>query len=141
MHFHRLHALVHVYFQHLEAMRIDNSSGAGSNREIFISQATFDSSWRGLAVYDNSYVDIAGNPYRALLRLWAQNKIVTQAREPVGVPGQGRGRVTWGRAEGPSTILVKPVAPTWAYLEPVGPWARILPPTLSRAQGPKTGQA
>jgi hypothetical protein len=69
MHFHRLHALVHVYFQHLEAMRIDNSSGAGSNREIFISQATFDSSWRGLAVYDNSYIDIAGNPYRALLRL------------------------------------------------------------------------
>jgi hypothetical protein len=45
---------------HLEAVRLDNSSGAGSNREIFIAQATLDSSWRGLAVYDNSYVDIAG---------------------------------------------------------------------------------
>lgn len=39
---------------------MDSSSGAGSNREIFIAQATFDSSWRGLAIYDNSYVDIAG---------------------------------------------------------------------------------
>jgi hypothetical protein len=45
---------------HLEALRLDASSGAGSNREIFIAQATLDSSWRNLAVYDNSYVDVAG---------------------------------------------------------------------------------
>ena len=45
---------------HLEGMRMDVSSGAPSNREIFIAHATFDSSWRGLSVYDSSYVDVSG---------------------------------------------------------------------------------
>ena len=39
---------------HLEALRLDNSNGAGSNREIFLAHPTFDSSWRGIAIYDNS---------------------------------------------------------------------------------------
>jgi hypothetical protein len=39
---------------------VANSSGAGSNREIFINQATIDSNWRGLAVYDSSYIDVTG---------------------------------------------------------------------------------
>lgn len=39
---------------------LDSSNGAGSNREIFITQATMDSNWRGLAVMDNSYVSVAG---------------------------------------------------------------------------------
>eukprot|EP00698_Gefionella_okellyi_P017762 TRINITY_DN5240_c0_g1_i4.p2 TRINITY_DN5240_c0_g1~~TRINITY_DN5240_c0_g1_i4.p2 ORF type:complete len:264 (+),score=64.77 TRINITY_DN5240_c0_g1_i4:1512-2303(+) len=43
-----------------EGVRLEDSSGAGSNREIFISQATMDSNWRGLSVLDNSYVDITG---------------------------------------------------------------------------------
>ncbi len=33
---------------------------AGSNREIFINQATLDSNWRGLSIFDQSYVSIAG---------------------------------------------------------------------------------
>lgn len=45
---------------HLEGMRVDASSGAASNREIFIAHATFDSCWRGLSVYDSSYVDVSG---------------------------------------------------------------------------------
>ena len=39
---------------------LDASNGAGSNREIFINQATMDSNQRGLSIYDNSYVSIAG---------------------------------------------------------------------------------
>ena len=39
---------------------IDNSSGAGSNREIFLTHATLDSCGRGLSVKDNSYVSLAG---------------------------------------------------------------------------------
>ena len=39
---------------------LDNSNGKGSNREIFIHQATFDSSGRGIAVKDQSYIDISG---------------------------------------------------------------------------------
>jgi len=41
-------------------MLIDNSNGAGSNREIFITHATMDSNWRGLAVADDAYVSIVG---------------------------------------------------------------------------------
>lgn len=41
-------------------VRLDNSSGQGSNREIFINQATLDSNGRGLSVVDNSYVSFAG---------------------------------------------------------------------------------
>lgn len=41
-------------------MRIDNSSGAGTNREIFTSHATFDSCYRGLAIFDSSYVSVIG---------------------------------------------------------------------------------
>ena len=43
-----------------EGIRIENSSGAGSNREVFISQGTIDSNYVGLALYDNSYVDVSG---------------------------------------------------------------------------------
>ena len=39
---------------------LDSSNGQGSNREIFINQATIDSNSRGLAVYDNSYIDVTG---------------------------------------------------------------------------------
>ena len=39
---------------------LDGSNGQGSNREIFIKQATIDSNGRGLAVYDSSYIDITG---------------------------------------------------------------------------------
>jgi hypothetical protein len=41
-------------------MALDSSNGQGSNREIFISHGTLDSNGRGLAVFDNSYVSIAG---------------------------------------------------------------------------------
>jgi len=44
----------------MQGMRLDSSNGQGSNREIFVSQATFDSNWRGLSVFDDSYVDITG---------------------------------------------------------------------------------
>jgi hypothetical protein len=47
---------------------LDNSSGQGSNREIFINQATIDSNYRGLAVNDNSYVSITG--------CWAASSVV-----------------------------------------------------------------
>ena len=43
-----------------QGLVLDNSSGAGSNREIFLVQATLDSNWRGLVVRDNSYVDFSG---------------------------------------------------------------------------------
>jgi hypothetical protein len=49
---------------------LDNSSGAGSNREIFITQATLDSNSRGLEVYDSSYISIAG--------LWAASSDLEQ---------------------------------------------------------------
>ena len=39
---------------------IANSNGKGSNREIFISQATIDSNGQGLTIRDNSYVSIVG---------------------------------------------------------------------------------
>ena len=46
---------------HHEGLRLDDSAkGAGSNREIFLAHATLDSSWRNLAVWDNSYIDITG---------------------------------------------------------------------------------
>jgi hypothetical protein len=45
---------------------IEDATGAGSNREIFISQATIDSNFVGLSVFDNSYVDITGTSFRSL---------------------------------------------------------------------------
>jgi hypothetical protein len=39
---------------------LDNASGAGSNRETFITHATMDSDHVGLLVNDSSYVSIAG---------------------------------------------------------------------------------
>ena len=41
-------------------MLVDSTNGQGSNREIFLTHATFDSNWRGLAIADNSYVSVAG---------------------------------------------------------------------------------
>lgn len=41
-------------------MLIDASNGQGSNREIFLTHATLDSNWRGLAVADDAYVSVAG---------------------------------------------------------------------------------
>ncbi|CAF4085478.1 unnamed protein product [Rotaria sp. Silwood2] len=49
---------------------IDNSSGVGSNREIFINQATIDSNGRGLVLRDNSYVSIVG--------IWAASSTINQ---------------------------------------------------------------
>jgi hypothetical protein len=43
-----------------EAMRIDGTSGQGSNREIFLTHATLDSCGRGLALKDSSYVSLTG---------------------------------------------------------------------------------
>ena len=44
-----------------DGMIIENSSGAGSNREIFITHATFDGNWRGLSILDHlSYTSVAG---------------------------------------------------------------------------------
>ena len=39
---------------------LDTSSGGPSNREIFITHGTIDSNFRGLAIFDSSYVSIAG---------------------------------------------------------------------------------
>lgn len=43
-----------------EGVRIDSSSGQGPNREIFMTHATIDSCFRGLGLYDSSYVSMAG---------------------------------------------------------------------------------
>ena len=43
-----------------EGLRTDNSNGEGTNREIFITHATLDSNYRGIAVYDSSYVSVVG---------------------------------------------------------------------------------
>lgn len=43
-----------------DGVRIDNTSGQGSNREIFLTHTTLDSCGRGLAVKDNSYVSLTG---------------------------------------------------------------------------------
>ncbi len=43
-----------------EGMCIENSSGQGSNREVFITHATLDSCFRGLGLYDGSYVSMTG---------------------------------------------------------------------------------
>ena len=51
-------------------MLIDSSSGAGSNREIFISHATIDSNGQGLVIRDNSYVSIIG--------IWAASSTLHQ---------------------------------------------------------------
>jgi hypothetical protein len=51
-------------------MLIENSSGAGSNREIFISQSTLDSNGQGLVIRDNSYVSIIG--------IWAASSTIHQ---------------------------------------------------------------
>lgn len=42
-----------------EGFRVEDL-GAGSNREIFVSQATFDSCSVGMGIYDSSYVDVDG---------------------------------------------------------------------------------
>eukprot|EP01079_Euglenida_sp_SAG-EU17-18_P003783 gene3783-703_t len=39
---------------------LNDATGAGSNREIFMTHATVDSNWRGLEVHDGSYVSVAG---------------------------------------------------------------------------------
>jgi hypothetical protein len=41
-------------------LRLDDASGAGSNRETFVTHATFDSDGIGVLVNDSSYVSIAG---------------------------------------------------------------------------------
>ena len=43
-----------------EGMRVDNSTGQGSNREIFLTHATLDSCGRGLAMKDTSYISMTG---------------------------------------------------------------------------------
>lgn len=51
-------------------MILDNANGQGSNREIFITHATFDSDGVGILVRDNSYISVAG--------LWAASSDVAQ---------------------------------------------------------------
>ncbi|CAF1238489.1 unnamed protein product [Adineta steineri] len=52
-------------------MLIENRNGtSGSNREIFISQATLDSNGQGLVIRDNSYVSIIG--------IWAASSTIHQ---------------------------------------------------------------
>lgn len=48
----------------------NNSSGKGSNRELFFTQATFDSNIIGVHIQDNSYVSVAG--------LWAASSLAHQ---------------------------------------------------------------
>ncbi|CAF1194458.1 unnamed protein product [Adineta ricciae] len=43
-----------------QGVLIENVNGHGSNREIFINQATIDSNGEGLIIRDNSYVSIVG---------------------------------------------------------------------------------
>ncbi len=43
-----------------QGVRIENSSGLGSNREIFITDATLDSCWRALEIRDSSIVSVTG---------------------------------------------------------------------------------
>ena len=49
---------------------IENSTGVGSNREIFISHATIDSNGQGLVIRDNSYVSVIG--------IWAASSTLHQ---------------------------------------------------------------
>ena len=56
---------------------LDSSNGHGSNREIFITHATFDSSWRGIAVKDASYISIIG--------LWAASSDQEQIWVDAGI--------------------------------------------------------
>ena len=59
---------------------LENINNKGSNREIFITQATFDSDGRGIVVKDNSYISIAG--------LWAASSDYDQIYVPSGlIPG------------------------------------------------------
>lgn len=55
---------VHIENTDINALEIglllNNTNGAGSNREIFINEATFDSNGRGIVVMDNSYINIVG---------------------------------------------------------------------------------
>eukprot|EP01113_Clastostelium_recurvatum_P041301 TRINITY_DN6536_c0_g1_i2.p1 TRINITY_DN6536_c0_g1~~TRINITY_DN6536_c0_g1_i2.p1 ORF type:complete len:418 (+),score=92.47 TRINITY_DN6536_c0_g1_i2:168-1256(+) len=55
---------------------LDSSNGHGSNREIFLTHATLDSNNRGLAIFDNSYVSIAG--------LWAASSDIDNIWIDVG---------------------------------------------------------
>ena len=48
--------LINLY----QGLRIENATGAGNNREIFVTHATFDSCYQGLALLDSCYVSVAG---------------------------------------------------------------------------------
>lgn len=51
-------------------LQLDQSVGGISNREIFLTQATFDSNGIGINVLDNSYISVAG--------LWAASSDLHQ---------------------------------------------------------------
>ncbi len=53
-----------------QGILIENKNGYGSNREIFINQATIDSNGQGLIIRDNSYVSIVG--------IWAASSTIDQ---------------------------------------------------------------
>jgi hypothetical protein len=55
-----VHVLSTDVIGHAIGMLLEDATGAGSNREIFITHATFDSDYVGLLIRDNSYVSIAG---------------------------------------------------------------------------------
>lgn len=55
-----VHIISTDVISHNIGILLDDTYGAGSNREIFINQATMDSNDRGLYVNDSSYVSIAG---------------------------------------------------------------------------------
>ena len=55
-----VHVLSTDVIAHAIGMLLEDATGAGSNREIFITHATFDSDYVGLLVRDNSYISIAG---------------------------------------------------------------------------------
>jgi hypothetical protein len=55
-----VHVLSTDVIGHAVGMLVEDATGAGSNREIMITHATFDSDRVGLLIRDSSYVSIAG---------------------------------------------------------------------------------
>jgi hypothetical protein len=67
-----VHVLSTDVIGHAIGMLVEDATGAGSNREIIITHATFDSDHVGLLIRDSSYVSIAG--------CWAASSDVAQVR-------------------------------------------------------------
>eukprot|EP01006_Ploeotia_vitrea_P023509 TRINITY_DN56017_c0_g1_i1.p2 TRINITY_DN56017_c0_g1~~TRINITY_DN56017_c0_g1_i1.p2 ORF type:complete len:416 (+),score=48.48 TRINITY_DN56017_c0_g1_i1:41-1288(+) len=68
-----VHFVDHDLIAWHHGLLIEDSAKVGSNREIFINQATIDSNYLGLTIRDNSYVTITGcwaaSSYQANIRV------------------------------------------------------------------------